>query len=78
MSKWNAEKCWRWCATCSPDSLEDCKKCWEKTARKEGCEYCATGVFGPVIHLGPNGALTQMRPEFCPKCGRPLKEVDHD
>lgn len=40
MSKWNAEKCWRWCATCSPDSLEDCQKCWRKTAEKEGCEYC--------------------------------------
>lgn len=28
MSKWSEKKCWQWCATCSPDSLEDCKKCW--------------------------------------------------
>ena len=22
--------CWEYCATCSPDSDEDCEKCWRK------------------------------------------------
>lgn len=78
MSRWSAEKCWRWCATCSPDDLEDCKKCWGETVGKEGCEYCTSGTLGPVIHVRPDGTLIQALPDFCPKCGRELKEASND
>lgn len=29
VTQWSAEQCWQHCATCSPDSAEDCRRCWD-------------------------------------------------
>lgn len=30
-----AELTWKYCSTCSPNSKEDCIKCWEEWEQKE-------------------------------------------
>ena len=32
---WQAKITWENCATCSPDNIEDCKKCWKNLNKRK-------------------------------------------
>lgn len=49
----------------------------EREERENGCKWCNSGSFAPVLHVDENSQLGQMDVEFCPMCGRPLKGADN-
>ena len=44
----------------------------EREERNKGCEWCDSRSAVNALH----DAIPEAN--FCPKCGRPLEEIDHD
>lgn len=69
MGKWSAEKCWRWCAACSPESLRPVEH-WECKAEPF---YICSNCKQEVEMFACDDMM-----DYCPHCGARMEVQDDE